>query len=259
MSVPPPGISGPETFALVDRVQEVLRFVDVRTERSEQSAAGPSQIGGECERQLAYIANGMGKVNPGDKWQANVGTAIHVYMAEAYTKAGGVSGRYLIEYRISVTTPSGLVIPGTLDLYDRVTRELIDFKTVGQQRAKKIRERGSPKGYKTQLDVYGVGLLACIGERPLRVANVYLPRDGKLAEIFGYSEPWDERNGLEALARYDRIHVDSVALTENGEHMERLGIVPTTPSLLCGYCDFFKAESPSAEFGCTGKKLEVPE
>lgn len=250
---PPPGVSGPETYAMVQRCKEVVWSHDTAAARSQQKAAGPSEIGNECERRLAYKSIGFGQVNhEHDHWAAIKGTAVHAWLARAFERADNGTGRYLIEFKTYITLPSGLVIPGHLDVYDRVLHEVIDHKVVGAKSATKYRRYGSPIGYRVQGDIYAKGMEQQ-GETPRRVGQMYYPIEGNLDGAFGYSEPYQPRRAERAAERYEWIRNRATEVTNDGANPENVKVFPKTPSMLCGWCPYYLAKSPSSGKGCSGK------
>jgi hypothetical protein len=257
------GVTAPHTALIRDRVLEVVRGADRNAERSLQVQAGPSEIGAECERRLAYKATGFLAVNHAkDSWAAIVGTGIHAWMERAFTAFDANSGRFLIETRVSIpSTDEYEGTGGTCDLYDRKHGEVIDFKSTSQRQLKKYAKSGPSAGYKAQLHVYGLGM-RLRGETPRRVANIFFPRDGDLEDTVAWSEPYNEKVAVDALVRFTKIAKLARALVAlpspdpeaSGPNYDALVAIPTTPSPLCGWCPAFKPDAPSLRFGCPGNQ-----
>lgn len=249
----------PHSALMKARTLEVIRAAQVFAPRSQQEAAGPSEIGNPCELALAYKATGFKRVNyEKDGWQATVGTAVHAWLAEAFEKANAGQARYLVEHKIGVTTPEGIYIPGTLDVYDRMEAELIDHKVVGKQSMRKYSYTGSPKKYRIQAHIYGLGL-KLKGEKPKRVGNIFYPAEGKLEDAVPWSEPFDEQIALDALRRYGEIHVEALRAVGTEFDYDKLADFPIETSTLCSFCPYYKADAPSVGFGCRGPNGEREE
>lgn len=247
----------PYSYGMAERIKAVIRNAQVNAARSVQKAAGPSEIGNPCERALAYKATQFKQVNYlHDGWKATVGTAVHAWLANAFEEANASGARYLVEYRIGVVTPEGIEIPGTLDVYDRVYKEVIDHKVVGKQSMRRYSYSGSPEKYRKQAHIYAYGL-ELKGEKPERVANMFYPSEGDLEDAIPWSEPYDRQVALDALARYGEIHVQANELVGPEKNYAALSEFPVASSNLCGWCPFFLENSPGAEFGCRGPYEEA--
>lgn len=248
---PSSGLIAPETAIIVSRVKEVIWAADATAPRSQQEELGPSELGAECLRQLAYKSAGLTPCNHSkDSWAANVGTAVHAWIEEAYRKADAGSGRYLVEETVFCTTPGGRRVRAHVDLIDRAEACIIDWKVSGANSAKRYRRKGTSPQYQAQLHVYGLCVKQTLGLTPKRVANVFLPRDGSLEDgIFGWSAPWDERKANEVLARYDEVATQARMLPLD----VFWSVFEPTPGMLCSYCPFHNPGAPDATRGCKGE------
>lgn len=244
------GLFSPDTAIMMDHIKEVIWEAENARDRSQQRVPGPSELGTECERKLAYATLGKSPVNhTADHWQAWVGTAVHAALAAAFERADNGSGRYLIEYRVGFVTEAGIVITGSLDIYDRLKRTVMDWKLPGSNSRRKYARSGPPAGYRIQAHCYAYGLENA-GESPERVANIYLPPEGKLSDAFGWSEPYDRQVALDALARFDRI---------NGQVQNdpaKIHLIDKTVTALCPWCSMYMPNSPDSAVGCQGGKGE---
>lgn len=237
---------------MVDRLKEIIRRADRNAARTQQVDAGPSEIGDPCELKLSYKSTGMQRVNHyKDSWEANVGTLIHAYLEELYNKEDAGSGRWLTETRVTAVF-NGVEISGTCDLYDCKLDEVVDFKTGSEASLKMKRRKGSPEGYRRQLHVYGLGW-ELLGRTPKRVGNIYLPRSGRLEEIFGWSEPYDRRIAQETLQRYGHVRDHARQLLARDGDRRSFAQIPRDPSTLCGWCDYHMPKSQNPDQGCPGK------
>jgi hypothetical protein len=229
------------TFGRVDRLEEPQAILDViragmhGRARNHQSQPGPSQIGG-CERKLGYhLAFGSGNGARGDEsWRPEVGTAVHAWLDELFSRAGREQGRWLSD--VEVTAP----IAGRLDLFDTVGNEVIDFKVSGKATRDKAARGEISEKYEVQLDLYGLGMMV-EGYTVARVALLFLPPAGSLSDSVWYSRPFDITRALAAVAKRDRI---VTLLAGVGTPAGVLGLLSTTEDF-CSTC-------PALGQYCTG-------
>ncbi|GAA4908319.1 hypothetical protein [Streptomonospora salina] len=220
-------------------LQEVIWSRSAKSPRSLQRRPGPSSLGTECDRQLAYTLTGRRPVNlEADPWAAIVGTAVHTWMANLFDALDGGTGRYLIEYPI---TYQG--VQGTPDLYDRRRRLVVDWKTCKLDKLRTIRKQGPPRGYIVQSQIYAAGLTEA-GEDPAATALVFLPVDGRLSDLYVWSAGVEPSIAESALARLNSLEGTAPAK------------VPAKPSRLCPWCDFYRPGSTDLSVGCPGPSTE---
>lgn len=237
----------------------VIRHQADNAPRSMQTAIGPSEIGTPCDRKLALKLLGAPVQNTTvDRWTATVGTAVHAWIADAFTAdnarlaAEGQSPRWLLEQRVTVRT--GLA--GSCDLYDLRTHTVVDWKTTGVTRLRAYRAAGDPgQQYRQQAHLYGMGW-ANMGLPVATVAVVFLPRSGILRDSYHWSQPYDPAVAQAALDRADQILValDAAGVDADPERMRAL----PRDTAMCEHCDFYTADrSVSPLDGCNGP-LEDP-
>jgi hypothetical protein len=152
--------------------------------RSKQTAIGVSQLGG-CRRQVWHKLQGDAETNPTLRLPAILGTAIHAAIEKVV-----VGDNVLIEHRVEI---DGFP-PATIDYYDIVAGEVIDWKTITLKNVdwfvtKQKRWQVQVYGYLMTLDGYDVKTVTLIG----------IPRDGNENDIVVHSEPFDAEIALEAL------------------------------------------------------------
>lgn len=72
-------------------IAKIITDAGTWTPRAKQASIGPSEIGHECLRRLAYKLIDIPKVNEGSggNWVAQVGTAIHAHLADIFEKIDG--------------------------------------------------------------------------------------------------------------------------------------------------------------------------
>jgi hypothetical protein len=174
-------------------------------ERNHQIAIGPSEIGTDCLRCLARKLAGVRQQRDA-AWLPYVGTAVHVMLANIFSKANArLPGlRYLTELKVDVGTINGETITGHADLYDLCTAEVTDWKVAGKTTLTKAKN-GPGNQYRIQGHLYGRGMTRR-GLPVDRVRIAYLPRNAaSLTQAVIWSEPYDESVALAALARADAI------------------------------------------------------
>ena len=214
-----------------------------------QRTAGPSELGTPCTRRLGYrVLDWEPKPNTDtDPWAAIQGTAVHTWMAAAYAAENTRLGRerYLIEHRVHL--PGG--ITGSTDLYDRDTTTNVDWKVTGAQRLREYRKNGPGAQYQAQAHLYALGLQLA-GEQPSDVAIVFLPRGGRIDDLWPWSEPYDPGIAVQALKRYQAI-IDFHITVDPERHPERWQLLPTADAH-CTWCPWFLPGSADLSQGCPG-------
>lgn len=228
---------------------EVIEWGYRQAPRSQQVMVGPSELGGECDRKLAFRLAGVAPLNHRiDPWPAIVGTAVHGWLEEVmhqFQTAAGAA-RWLIETEVKIDN----MVIGHVDLYDIHTRTVLDWKTIGSSRLKKYREEGPLADYRTQVHLYGLGMIRA-GYPVDQVGLVGLPRSGWLSGMWVWSEPYDESIAQAALKRMYQLGEQLLEL--DADHRpEQIRAVEATPSRMCSFCEFYTPESES-DIGCPGK------
>lgn len=234
----------------------ILTAVDAHP-RSQQVALGPSEVGIECPRRLAYrildwpLPPGTPPGIGGDPWPATVGTAIHAWLADAF--AADTSGRWLVEQRVTIAPP--LVPGGSCDLFDTVTGTVIDHKCVGPESMRTYKATGPREQYQVQAHLYGLGW-ELAGQHPRRVALAFYPRGGLLSGLWVWSAPYDRQRALDALARLSNIRDLVTATDAAAGGFERnpaaWELIPARPSHSCAWCPWYRPGSADLSAGCPG-------
>ena len=248
----PVSASGLDGHAAVisDAILPIIRKAAATTERSVQTAIGPSEVGHPCLRRLAYQTLGITKVNTEtDPLPSIIGQGTHSWLSKHIVRCG--NGRFLADLRVVV---SG-IIEGELDLLDTWTKTVVDFKVPGPTAMRKYRAERPGEQYEIQPHLYGLGLHR-LGYTPAHVAVMFLPRCGRLDLTHVWSEPWSLKRAEDALNR----HADLVAYLGLADAETKPGLVlaniPKTPTF-CGYCPWAKAGSTDLAGGCPGD-LKAP-
>ena len=96
--------------ALGQGLSEIITQAGIWTPRAKQVVIGPSEVGHDCTRRLAYKLLDWEKTNEGgsSNWSAQVGSAIHKYLADVFARIEG----YEVEKRVNIRGN----LTGTVDL-----------------------------------------------------------------------------------------------------------------------------------------------
>jgi hypothetical protein len=210
--------------------------------RSLQAAVGFSELGQACDRRLAYRARGTSPVHHPDPLAALTGTGLHHVLAEGFARLDEHVGRYLIEQRVSYRGTYG-----TVDLFDRRLRTVIDWKTSTVRNIGRIRREGPTHAQRVQIHGYG-SALAEAGHDVAHVALVWLPRDGSLDDMHVYREPLDRTVIDAAIDRF-------IGICDSPHPAD----VPAVPGPLCRWCPFFDPTSKNNDTSCPGTATPTQE
>lgn len=231
----------------------MIRWHEEFTPRSQQLSLGPSDLGTECDRELAYKIAGIRGYNHGDPWPGFVGSSIHARLGDvirAYAKEHG--GAWLIENRVVVDP----LISGHADIVRSPL--VVDFKSGGKDVIDRARKEGPSHKYLVQIHSYAKGLIDA-GHPITQVALVYLPRAGWLRDMYVWAAPYDPKVPIAALTRAYGIarHLKESDIRNNPDLWET--IVPT-PGFGCTWCGLFNKEmgpdEPATDKGCAGWNIK---
>lgn len=215
--------------------------------RGMQETVGPSELGMECPRRLAYRLLLQPKTNTGgSSWGANIGTAVHTFLENIYRHTDPDPGRYLVETKVTIRGN----ITGTCDLYDRHRGLVLDWKIVGDSALQGYRRNGPGPQYETQAHLYGLGF-SNAGEQVRHVAIAFLPRSHSLDGLWVWTAPYQPEVAAAALERYDDL-LELLAALDMEQHPQRWGTIPAVPSAACKWCDWYLPGSTDAAVGCAG-------
>lgn len=232
--------------------------------RTLQVHLGPSELGVECDRQVAGKLAGLPKTNHvADPWPSMRGRALHSEAENVFQADNARSGllRWLTEHRVTPHPEH----PGTADLYDAVEQAVVDHKFLGESSMAKIR-KSPPRKYVGQLFLYGLGYqLEGLPVRRVAIA-AYPATAGSLDGLYVWEHPFTTADGA--------LHPAVVALlTEIFDDTERrkqqaadvvagrisLTDVPGFPDNdECYFCPFYRPQAAKDSGpGCPGTAAAV--
>lgn len=219
--------------------RDVIMSVAHNSPRSLQAHLGPSEIGQQCERRIAYRVLGTPYVNYPDPLKAMLGTGFHEVMAEGLARLD--PRRYAVE--IPVTYRG---ISGQLDVYDRYRKRVVDWKTSLLKRIRRYRREGIPVNGRVQIAIYAEGLRAA-GEDVQETSLIYVPRDDELGPLYAWVGKPDKALADEYIDRYFAIEEKA---REHG-----VAALPITATPLCKYCPNFAPRAVDLDHACPGGAL----
>lgn len=219
-----------------------LITIAANTPRSKQAEIGPSEIGQACPRRLAYRIAGTPVVNLPDPLKAMFGTGMHAVIAEGLRALdGSAAGRYLIE---ALVTYRGIV--GHVDLFDRFSHRLFDWKTTMLNRIRKYQTSGVPPNSAVQAWIYAEALREA-GEDVRTIAITYIPRDGDTHDLWTWTTTPNKDKADLWVDRY----LNLMGRIEDGTQP---GDVEAVPSALCPWCPNYRPSSTDLSIACPGKE-----
>lgn len=261
MGAAPAPMNGNTPFAAryASELRRVFHEQAARAPRSLQSHLGPSELGVECDRQVAgKMAHLPATNHVADPWPSIRGTALHAYAAEAFTDDNARHGlRWVAEQRVTPHPQH----PGTADLYDAKERAVVDHKFLGPTSMGKIRsDDGPPRHYVVQLLLYGQGYrnLGLPVDRVVLAA--YPATTSSLSGLYVWERPYtpaDDELLREVFAQTEIRRRWAIALLTG---QAQLGDVPATPSDDgCYFCPLWRPQTANdGGAGCAGHSPRTP-
>lgn len=251
---PGDGTRDPFSVLLKSQLTEIIRWADRESPRSKQIQIGPSEIGDPCDRRIGYKLAEVPECNDQfDPWAAIVGTAIHAWLDKAVTEWMRSTGTadWGTETELSIND----FVQGHSDLYSVPHQAVIDWKTAGPTVMKKVVKDGPSDGYIIQTHIYGYGFERA-GTPVKKVSLVFLPRAGRLQDMYVWSADYDRDVAVQALRRLFEIARRVVDL-ETSIHPHRWEQLDSSPSNSCGFCPWYNSMKPKEEGandrGCPGR------
>lgn len=256
MASAPRGMEGSSEWA--SRYARELRGIIVRhatlAPRSQQVHLGPSELGVECDRQVVgKLAQERKTNNVSDPWPSIVGTAVHGWLASAFTDEN-IRERVLRWATETAVAPHP-DYPGHSDLYDALEQAVVDWKVLGASSLAKVRSPAGPsRKYRIQLILYGIGFRA-LGLPVRRVVLAALPRTASsLDGMYVWDHVLTEQDDAMAAAVIERTSVRKLVAAEVAAGRMSLLQVPASPDDdECYFCPFYRPQSRYDSLGgCPG-------
>ena len=216
-------------------IQNLLKIAlvenDKARDRSQQTELGASSVGG-CRRQAWQIIHQKPKTNfQTESLAAIIGTALHATIAESMKNIDSFGDDFLIEEGFS--TPD---LKGHIDLYIKSTKTIVDWKTSTK---KKLAAFPSPQQI-MQVNLYGY-LLVANGYEVDNVSLVCIPRDGVMADVKVWQQPYNPEIAQEGLA-WIRDLQETLTPPEPEKHRR-----------FCeSFCEYYNRNAGLEETGCSG-------
>lgn len=232
-------------------LREVIERTIAAHPRSQQAEIGASEVGTECTRKLAHKIAGTPRARPEvPGWRPTVGTAVHTWLEAAFKAENVRLGweRFLTEIKVTVGMIGGHDIKGHCDLYDVLTKTVVDWKIPGITTVKKVRRARHPgRQYRDQAHLYGKGY-EFIGLPVEHVAIFFLPAAGELGDGYFWTEPYDEAVAVASLARADGLAAGMRALGTEA-------IIPQLPTApdYCQHCPWWMPGATDLRVACPGE------
>lgn len=230
---------------LANELTNIITEASRYTPRSQQVYIGPSEVGQECVRRLAYKLLDWEKANEsgGGSWAANVGTAIHSFLEEIFSK---YPEKYEVEQKVQIRAN----LSGTVDLFDKEKGYVLDWKTTSPAGVKAKRSEGATSQQVTQVQLYGYGK-AQQGVQVNKVGLIFLPTGGQITDMHIELYDYDENAALSALARLDSVY-ELLSTIDVEENPQMWPLIPATPSRMCMYCPYYRPFSTDLSIACNG-------
>lgn len=241
----------PELELLADELKrelcQVITDAGTYSPRSRQVSIGPSELGEECTRKLAYKLLDWEKVNvtSSGSWAAQVGTAIHSHLEGIFSG----TEKYQTETRVKIRGN----LAGTIDLFHAERNMVLDWKTKSPTGVKEKKSQGASKKEIIQVMTYAFGKVK-EGVPVEYVGLVFLPTGGQIADMYIELHKYDEQIVIDALARIDNVYtlLSTIDVEANPAMWEH---IPAVTSRMCIYCPYYKPFSTDLSVACPGDSL----
>lgn len=261
MAAAPKSVSGSSPWAAryAATIKRVMLEHAARAPRTLQQHLGPSELGVECDRQVAGKFAALPATNHvADPWPSMVGTACHAYAQQAFDEDNVRGGllRWVTETRVTPHPDH----PGTADLYDAVEEAVVDHKFLGESSMAKVRKE-PPRKYVVQLLLYGLGYYK-LGLPVRRVALAAYPRTAaSLDGLYVWERPFADEHGQIAPENVELLNTVVTETAQRRAYGEaitagRIGLmdVPAAAdSDECYFCPFYRPQAArDGGVGCPG-------
>jgi hypothetical protein len=231
--------------ALAIELGEIITQAGIFSPRSQQVYIGPSEVGQECTRKLAYKLLDWDKVNEssGGNWAAQVGTAIHSHLEGIFSK---FPDRFEVESKVKIRAN----LSGTVDLYDKENGIVIDWKTTSPANVKEKRSSGATQQQIIQVMLYAYGK-AQEGHDVKQVGLAFLPTGGQISDMHLELHPYNEQIAVGALQRLDNVY-ELLSTVDVEKSPSMWAVIPAVASRNCNYCPYFRPFSTDLSVACNG-------
>lgn len=233
----------------VVELEQILLRYEADQPRTRQTALGPSEVGVECQRALAYrLLNTPTRPDPRLPWAPLIGTAVHATIAEALEADNKRLGRqrWLVENRVHPADD----LSGSCDAYDSDHALVCDWKLLGDKSLARLPGNMSLE-YEVQAHLYGLGYERA-GHEVKWVRICLLTRASHdFRQSREWTRPYDRGLAERALARVaeTRRLITSLSLAEGEAGWAE---VPAAASKPCQWCRYFREGSAPTRAGCNG-------
>lgn len=271
LATSPPPIDGNSPWAqrYAAEIRRAWYAEAAQTPRTLQQHLGPSELGVECDRQVAGKLAALPATNHVvDPWPSTRGRALHDHAAEKVFPLDNLRvgfQRWLTERRVTPHPEH----PGTADLYDAVELCVDDHKFLGESSMAKIRRKptseldldGPPRKYVVQLLLYALGYLLEGFTVRRTVILAYPATAGSLDGLYVWEHRFATDDGrihpenLALLAEVfddtERRKAQAAGIVEGRWRFEDIAAVPDTDE--CYFCPFYRPQAArDGQYGCPG-------
>lgn len=216
--------------------------------RTLQQHLGPSELGVECDRQVAGKIAALPSTNHVvDPWPSTRGRALHAHAESVFSLDNLRSGlaRWVTEQKVTPHPEH----PGTADLYDAAECAVVDHKFLGESSMAKIR-KDPPRKYVRQLFLYGLGYFL-MGLPVRRVVILAYPATAaSLDGLYVWEHYWGDESGpavdvdaalQQTFADTERRRAQAAGITDGRWRLEDVPAVPDTDE--CYFCPFYRPQA----------------
>lgn len=227
--------------------------------RTVQRHLGPSELGVECDRQVAGKIAGLPNTNHViDPWPSIRGRALHRFAEDVFGSDNARRGllRWVTEQRVTPHPEH----PGTADLYDAVEQAVVDHKFLGESSMAKVRKQ-PPRKYRGQLFLYGLGYwLLGLPVRRVVIA-AYPATAASLDGLYVWEHRFTDETGRVATevaqllqAIFTETHRRKAQAAQLSAGAVRFEDIPAHPdSDECYFCPFYRPQAARDDGpGCPG-------
>lgn len=233
----------------VVELEGILARFEADKPRSRQTALGPSEVGVECQRALAYrLLNTPTKPDPRLPWAPMIGTAVHATIAEALEADNARLGRqrWIVEQRVHPAED----LAGSCDAYDTDHALVCDWKLLGDKNLARLPVDMSPE-YEVQAHIYGLGYENA-GREVKWVRICLLTRASHdFRQSREWTRPYDRGLAERALQRVadTRKLITGLRLAQGDAGWSQ---VPAQSSKPCAWCKYHLPGPAPTAAGCPG-------